>query len=294
MRLLLDETLGRSVATVLRDRGHDVVRSSEAGGPGLSDEELLETATSEGRVLVTLDEGFANAVRFDPSGTPGIVVISLPDDQPISAGAGAAIDRLQGAVVDTRRAALDLATERHRLDSENARLVEATANLRFAAADARAEGRDEDLRSILERLAMTKTEIDRLRARRVRVVAQEKDTRTSAEELASRVQAARTQFELDRAELLVVATDDGRRTHGGGVEDGAGAAQAADPAVQLRLAEIAAEDRVFEQLAAVWGSLARDLARAWSHLLSALDSSDPRGRLWVAGVDGVKQYRDSA
>lgn len=54
--LLLDEMLGAKVAEQLRNRGHDVYGIAEnAGLRSMTDAEVLELATIEGRALVTLN-----------------------------------------------------------------------------------------------------------------------------------------------------------------------------------------------------------------------------------------------
>ena len=55
MRLLLDAHLsGRVIGRQLRNQGHDVLALDEHRElEGIGDEELLELATSEGRILVT-------------------------------------------------------------------------------------------------------------------------------------------------------------------------------------------------------------------------------------------------
>jgi predicted nuclease of predicted toxin-antitoxin system len=55
LRLLLDANLSpRGIAAKLRDAGHDVLALAEdASFEGLPDPEVLELATSEGRVLIT-------------------------------------------------------------------------------------------------------------------------------------------------------------------------------------------------------------------------------------------------
>jgi predicted nuclease of predicted toxin-antitoxin system len=46
------------VALALRGAGHDVVRVSEVGQSRVDDEQILEKAIAENRILVTLDEHF--------------------------------------------------------------------------------------------------------------------------------------------------------------------------------------------------------------------------------------------
>jgi predicted nuclease of predicted toxin-antitoxin system len=57
LRLLLDAHVsGRRIGTALRERGHEVLAVDEERGlDGCPDEELLELAASQQRVLVTFD-----------------------------------------------------------------------------------------------------------------------------------------------------------------------------------------------------------------------------------------------
>src|SRR5690242_16357996 len=52
-RLYLDEDVIPEVARLLRARGIDVISVHEVGATGLSDEQQLERATAEDRVLLT-------------------------------------------------------------------------------------------------------------------------------------------------------------------------------------------------------------------------------------------------
>lgn len=81
MRLLLDANLSpRGIAAKLRNKGHDVLSLAEdAVFEGISDPQVLELATAEGRVLITrnsrdfapLAREWAEAQRTHP----GIVLI---------------------------------------------------------------------------------------------------------------------------------------------------------------------------------------------------------------------------
>ena len=56
MKLLLDEMYAPSVAALLRDWGHDAVAVKERTDlMGLPDQDLVQAATAEGRVVVTED-----------------------------------------------------------------------------------------------------------------------------------------------------------------------------------------------------------------------------------------------
>jgi len=53
MKLLLDEDLSPKIAIILREKGIDVLSVHEIGRTGLTDQEQLEYAASEGRCFVT-------------------------------------------------------------------------------------------------------------------------------------------------------------------------------------------------------------------------------------------------
>jgi predicted nuclease of predicted toxin-antitoxin system len=55
VRFKLDENLSRSVATLFRGAGHDVMTVREEQLHGAPDEEVFDTSVREGRALVTLD-----------------------------------------------------------------------------------------------------------------------------------------------------------------------------------------------------------------------------------------------
>lgn len=80
MRIKMDECLDARLAEILRRLGHDVRTIREQGLAGISDEELYRHCIEEGYVLVTLDKGFSNVLRYPPGPTPGIVVLRGPDD----------------------------------------------------------------------------------------------------------------------------------------------------------------------------------------------------------------------
>lgn len=58
VKFYTDEHVGRAIARGLRLQGVDVQTAPEAGLIGASDEEHLEHARSEGRVLFTQDDDF--------------------------------------------------------------------------------------------------------------------------------------------------------------------------------------------------------------------------------------------
>jgi predicted nuclease of predicted toxin-antitoxin system len=78
MRLKLDENLGRRIAPLFRQHGHDVSTVPDQGLCSANDRALIETCRSERRCLVTLDLEFGNPLLFRPSEYAGIAVLRLP------------------------------------------------------------------------------------------------------------------------------------------------------------------------------------------------------------------------
>lgn len=76
MKFLVDRCAGRRLADWLREQGHDVLESRSLG-PDPGDLVLLQRATSDNRVLVTLDTDFARLVFLQS--TPHAGLVRLPD-----------------------------------------------------------------------------------------------------------------------------------------------------------------------------------------------------------------------
>ena len=73
----LDENVPDSVGTILGAGGHDVALARDEQLTGFPDDRVLTVAAGEGRVLVSLDRGFANVIQHPPATTAGVVVIRL-------------------------------------------------------------------------------------------------------------------------------------------------------------------------------------------------------------------------
>lgn len=79
MKFLLDANLPRAAAVAVRDAGHDVESIRDTSLRSASDERVFAHAAATSAVLVSRDLDFANMQRFPAAGTPGIVVLRLPD-----------------------------------------------------------------------------------------------------------------------------------------------------------------------------------------------------------------------
>lgn len=76
MKFLIDRCAGRRLAEWLRSEGHNVVESRERG-PDPGDRTLLEWASRESRILVTMDKDFGEFLFVEK--VPHCGLIRLPD-----------------------------------------------------------------------------------------------------------------------------------------------------------------------------------------------------------------------
>ncbi|MBW2195770.1 MAG: DUF5615 family PIN-like protein [Deltaproteobacteria bacterium] len=77
LKIYLDQMLRQDVAKTLRGEGHDVIRASEVGQARADDQQILNTAIAEGRILVTLDEHFGDWVILPLRRHPGVVRLKI-------------------------------------------------------------------------------------------------------------------------------------------------------------------------------------------------------------------------
>ncbi len=76
-KFYLDQMLRLEVAEALRKEGYDAMRASEAGQARADDNEVLQRAIDENRVLVTLDEHFGDWVVLPLCKHPGVIRIKV-------------------------------------------------------------------------------------------------------------------------------------------------------------------------------------------------------------------------
>ena len=81
MKIKLDENLPHDLNNLLRAFGHDVRDAPEEGLSGAADPPVLQTATTEGRLLMTFDTDFANIRHYPLGSHSGIVVFRLSDQR---------------------------------------------------------------------------------------------------------------------------------------------------------------------------------------------------------------------
>lgn len=98
MRFLIDENVHAGVIPILTSAGHDAVRVPS----GIRNGEVIALAGAEGRILVTHDKDFLDAVRYPPANLPGIICLRI--HPPVLAAVGEALLRvLSGASTDSFR-----------------------------------------------------------------------------------------------------------------------------------------------------------------------------------------------
>lgn len=77
LKLYLDQMFRLEVAQALRNEGYDVVRASEFSQARADDQQILEKAISENRVLITLDEHFGDWVILPLKQHPGVIRLKV-------------------------------------------------------------------------------------------------------------------------------------------------------------------------------------------------------------------------
>jgi len=77
LKLYLDQMLRLDVAQILRGEGYNVIRASEVGQARADDQQILQKAIDENRILITLDEHFGDWVVLPLSKHPGVVRLKV-------------------------------------------------------------------------------------------------------------------------------------------------------------------------------------------------------------------------
>jgi predicted nuclease of predicted toxin-antitoxin system len=77
VKFKIDENLPEELAHLLRNADWDSATVVEQDLGGVQDPPLARVCSSEGRILVTFDRGFANIEIYSDFGLPGVVVFRL-------------------------------------------------------------------------------------------------------------------------------------------------------------------------------------------------------------------------
>jgi predicted nuclease of predicted toxin-antitoxin system len=74
-RFLVDESIGSTVAEILRSDGYNTKYVGDENLLGRSDEDVFAFAWKDNRIVVTHDPDFLDDRRFPPNRNPGVVLI---------------------------------------------------------------------------------------------------------------------------------------------------------------------------------------------------------------------------
>ena len=77
MKFLLDMGLAQSTATFLRSEGYDSVHLREEGLQRLPDEEIIQKARQEGRIILTHDLDFGRLMALSQQHLPSVITFRL-------------------------------------------------------------------------------------------------------------------------------------------------------------------------------------------------------------------------
>jgi predicted nuclease of predicted toxin-antitoxin system len=77
MKLLLDQGTPRSAATILRQAGFDAVHTGEIGLAEAEDSEIIQRASEENRIVVTLDADFHAQLSLAQACRPSVIRIRV-------------------------------------------------------------------------------------------------------------------------------------------------------------------------------------------------------------------------
>ncbi|MBI3813176.1 MAG: DUF5615 family PIN-like protein [Nitrospinae bacterium] len=84
LKFIIDEDMPRSTATVLRNRGFEVLDVRDCGLRGKSDDDIFRFAQQVGAIILTGDMGFGNLLHFPIGSHVGIVIAHYPNEISVS------------------------------------------------------------------------------------------------------------------------------------------------------------------------------------------------------------------
>ncbi len=79
-KILADENIPRTAIQSLRSLGYDVVSVWEVN-PGISDEQVVQLAIREKRIIITFDKDFGRIALTNPN-VPGVILMRIPPVNP--------------------------------------------------------------------------------------------------------------------------------------------------------------------------------------------------------------------
>lgn len=83
MKFKLDENFGPTIKAIIAAAGYDCLTVVDEALGGAGDREVLDAATSEERILLTMDHDFGNVLAYPPALTQGVVIVSPGRSSPL-------------------------------------------------------------------------------------------------------------------------------------------------------------------------------------------------------------------
>jgi len=83
MKFLLDMGLAQSTARSLRQQGYDAVHLRDQGLQRLDDEEIIDKARAEGRIILAHDLDFGRLMALSGKRLPSVITFRLNDMRPV-------------------------------------------------------------------------------------------------------------------------------------------------------------------------------------------------------------------
>lgn len=81
MKFLVDECTGPAVAAWLHDQNHDVLSVFDQA-KGMADDDVIQKAFDEQRIVITNDKDFGDKVYRDGRLHSGVILLRLEDERP--------------------------------------------------------------------------------------------------------------------------------------------------------------------------------------------------------------------
>ena len=79
MRFLVDANMSPRVAELLRSSGHDAIAVREVGLADASDDEILDRAATDDRIVISHDTDFGTLLAFRRLSKPSLILIRSSD-----------------------------------------------------------------------------------------------------------------------------------------------------------------------------------------------------------------------
>lgn len=81
MKFIANENFLKASFLILKDLGYDIQHIGETN-PSITDEEVIEIATSENRVIITFDRDYGELIFKNNFKVPGVIYLRVFDFQP--------------------------------------------------------------------------------------------------------------------------------------------------------------------------------------------------------------------